>query len=212
MRLVTERDADGLLVRLFNKSGESAYMILGITGLCADIGFPSDWHERRRAWVRLGFGIVRLAFSFPWPWVVPDEMQCSGPQYGFIFFGDGLHLHWGKSKGRRDDPMTIIAMPWQWRHQEHKILSAPEKHPYTYYLRSGEIQERTATIQVESRLWLRPWIPFRRLSRYIEIEFDGEVGEESGSWKGGCIGCSYQMNDGETALDTLRRMEREREF
>ena len=46
----------------------------------------------------------------------------------------------------------------------------------------------------------------------IGVSFDGEVGEETGSWKGGCVGCGYEMLPGEVPLDTLRRMERDRKF
>lgn len=212
MRMRIEHERGGRLVRLFGKDGEIAYLVLALRGLCAEIEFPSDWHEHQRAWVRLGFGLCKIAFSFPFRWVVPDEYQCSGPTYGFSFFEDGLHLHWGKCKGERGDPMTVIGMPWRWRHREHKVLSAPEQHPYRYVLRSGEAQDRIATIKAESRLWLRPWPPFRRLSRYIDIEFDREVGERSGSWKGGVLGCSYEMRRNETPVDALRRMERERVF
>lgn len=211
LRVLAEREYKGWLIRLFN-GPEIAYLVLGIRGLKAEIEFPSDWHEERRAWVRLGFGLFTLAFSFPWRWVVPDEYQCSGSTYGFSFFMDGLHLHWGKCKGKRTDPMKVIQMPWGWRHRKHEILGQPESHPYTYLLRSGEVQERIATIKPEKRLWLRPWLPFRRESRYIDIEFNGEVGERSGSWKGGCIGCSFDMLAGESPLDALRRMELSRKF
>jgi len=197
---------------MFDAHGEIAYGILALRGLRAEIEFPSDWHEHRRVRVRIGTGIVTVAFSFPWSKVVPDEHQCSGPTYGFSFFGDGLHLHFGKRKGKRNDPFTIVGMPWRWNQRWHKVLSDRETHPYLYKLRSGEVQDRTATIREEARLYLRPWIPFRKLSRYIDIEFNDEVGEPSGTWKGGCIGCSYNMQGGETPLDTLRRMERERTF
>lgn len=55
----------------------------------------------------------------------------------------------------------------------------------------------------------------KRLGRprdYIEISFSGEVGSRAGSWKGGTIGCSYQMKPGETPRHTLMRMQRERRF
>ncbi len=204
------------LIRFFDTSprhhGEIAYIVTEPSGVEASIEFPSDWHEHARVWVRLGFGLFKVAFSFPWSKVVPDEYQCSGPRYGFCFFGSGLHLHWGKDRGRPDDPMKVVNMPWAWRHKQHRVLSEPETHPYRYVLRRGEVQERTATIKVEERVWVRPWLPWRQVSRYISVEFSGEVGEESGSWKGGCIGCSYDMRPGETPLDTLRRMERERKF
>lgn len=217
MRFYKSKERDGWLFRVFgyghnNDGGEIAYASFRINGLCAEIEFPSDWHEQRRAWARLGLIFVSIGISFPWPWTVPDEYQCSGPRYGFTFFDDGLHLSWGKSKGKRDDPFTIIRMPWGWRHKEHKVLSNPETHPYKYVLKSGEVQERIATIQIESRLWTRPWIPYRLLSKYIEVHFSDEVGERSGSWKGGTIGCSYDMKPGETALQTLKRMEAERVF
>lgn len=213
MRILSKktRDSDYML-RLMTRKGEVAYVVFGISGLQAEIEFPSDWHETARAWVRFGLGIGKVAFSFPWKWTVPDDGQCSGPRYGFQFFGDLLWISYGKDHGRRGDPHIAIYMPWSWRHREHKILTAPETHPYRYTLRSGEVQERTATIQVETRLWTRPWLPRKLFKKTIDVKFNDEVGERSGSWKGGCLGCGYDMNPGETPLDTLRRMERERVF
>jgi hypothetical protein len=46
----------------------------------------------------------------------------------------------------------------------------------------------------------------------IEVGFDDEVGERTGSWKGGTIGCGYDMLPDESAVQCLRRMERERKF
>lgn len=212
MRMWMERERKGLLLRVFGRDGEVAYAVFGIRGLQAEIEFPSDWHEHRRAWVRLGFGIAQIAISFPWSNVVPDNFQCSGPTYGFTFFGDGLHMHWGKCNGTRGDPFKIVAMPWQWRHVKHKVLSEPEQHPYKYVLRSGEVQERIATVNAESRSWWRPWPPFWRVSKSINVTFSDEVGERTGSWKGGTIGCGYKMRRGESPYMTLRRMERERKF
>lgn len=213
IRIRGEWDYQSYLIRLFlNRWSEVAYIKLGLSGLQAEIEFPSDWHEERMGWVRLGFGLFKVCFAFPWPWVVPDDGQCSGPTYGFGFFGSGLHIHWGKSHGKRNDPFTIIKMPWEWRHRENKVLTEPESYHYIYTLRSGLVQVRTATIQEETRLYVRPWLPFKRLSRSIDITFSDEVGERSGSWKGGCIGCTYEMLEGETPLTALRRMEIERKF
>lgn len=50
---------------------------------------------------------------------------------------------------------------------------------------------------------------------FIENEHSkhtGEVGESTGGWKGGTLGCGYEMKPGETPLETLRRMECERKF
>lgn len=89
--------------------------------------------------------------------------------------------------------------------------------PYRYTLRSGEVQERTAKYYVEEREWR--WRIFhpvaigpKKVQRSISVKFDKEVGEGTGSWKGGCVGCGYEMLPGETPEQTLRRMEKERKF
>lgn len=212
-RVKTERERDGWLIRFFiGRWSEVAYIKFALSGLQLEIEFPSDWHEEKMGWVRIGLGLAKIAFAFPWSRVVPDDDQCSGPTYGFNFFDDGLHLHWGKMHGTRNDPFTIVKMPWAWRHRKHEILSGPTSHTYTYTLRSGELQKRTAFVREESRLWVRPWFPYRRLEKSISVDFDDEVGERTGSWKGGVMGCGYEMKPGETAQETLRRMERERLF
>lgn len=205
-------DKEDKLLRVFMKWIEVAYCKFEISGLGFNVEFPSDWHEERLGWIRVGAGLFRIGLSFPWKWVVPDNYQCSGPHFGFLFFGDSLHMHWGKSNGKRDDPSKLIQMPWGWRFVEHNILSEKEKHNYTYTLNSGEIQKREATINVESREWQRPWFPRRFYKESIDIEFNGEVGERTGTWKGGVLGCGYNIKEGETPLECLRRMESEREF
>lgn len=129
-----------------------------------------------------------------------------------------------------------------------------ETYPYTYVLKSGEVQKRTATVSVKEREWRWRWFtwlpitiakrglwlvypqsverngrqtgrwynparhdPPRKpllgdVQRTIDVEFDDEVGERSGSWKGGTMGCGYEMRASETPWETLRRMERERKF
>lgn len=91
-----------------------------------------------------------------------------------------------------------------------------ETYPYRYVLESGEVQERTATVYVERREWRWrwfSWLPWPARKRtYIDVAFNDEVGERTGSWKGGTLGCGWDMKKGETPLDALRRMERERKF
>lgn len=88
--------------------------------------------------------------------------------------------------------------------------------PYTYVLRHGEKQETIADVHVE-RSFLRrrflKWTRFgQKVARSINVTFKDEIGERAGSWKGGCVGCSYSMLPNEDAEATLRRMERERKF
>ena len=171
--------------------------------------------------------------------VPPDDYQNMLYNYGFSWHFSGyrgdLFLHW-------KDKCKIIHMPWDWQHVRHDILiqdktwrrvserfgpgdeDAPwnwtdkyqEQHPYTYTLKNGKVQNVTATIGVEEREWRWrwfTWLPWpRKIHRTIEVKFSDEVGERSGSWKGGCVGCGYDMKSGESPLECLRRMEKERVF
>ena len=219
-RLLFEKERHGYLIRLMRRYGsEVAYIAIGLRGLECEIEFPSDWREEKRAWVRISLGVVLFAFSFPWSKVVPDDGQCSGPTYGFQFFEEYLWIKYGKEHARVGTSKCItITMPWAWKHRKHVIETEPEIHPYRYILKNGTVQERTATIQVETRLWTRYWLPWRLFRRSIVVQFNKEVGERAGSWKGGVIGCGYDMNALEQAmpqywaLECLRRMERERRF
>lgn len=84
---------------------------------------------------------------------------------------------------------------------------------YTYRLKNGETQHRKASVTIERRTWYMRWLPCKKkVHTSIDVKFDGEVGERTGSWKGGTIGCSYEMLPTETPENTLRRMESERIF
>lgn len=106
------------------------------------------------------------------------------------------------------------------RQQGDKYISLKE-HPlvnkYHYdYIDSYDGTVVPCTYWVEEREWRRKWLKWTKLgriiNRYIEIEFDGEVGKGKGSWKGGCIGCSYNLLSGETPEECIKRMEKERRF
>ncbi|UWQ30249.1 hypothetical protein [Leisingera sp. M523] len=164
-------------------------------------------------------------------------------RWGFsldIDSGSSLHLNWGACTKIVHMPWalefyrrSVLAKDGAWLHDmasarlgglkdwqtfrdQVEANGHKETHPYTYTLRNGTVQERTATITVEEwehrRRWLM-WCPwFAKIRKSIDVRFSGEVGERSGSWKGGTIGCGYDMQPGESPLDTLRRMERERAF
>lgn len=87
--------------------------------------------------------------------------------------------------------------------------------PYRYTLKNGEVQSVNAEVHVSEMEWRARWWPVlrnRKVCRSIGVNFSSEVGEETGSWKGGCVGCGYDLHPGEAAEACLRRMERERKF
>lgn len=158
--------------------------------------------------------------------------QCEYPNYGIMFYsvaGEIPNHIWI----RRGDRGKTINFPWAYKFWKNEVLLNNwqwqqgtdfwdkdkwkdkikyEEFPYTYTLNSGEKQERTATVHQEKWYW-RNWFGLNTMMRHtIEIEFSDEVGERAGSWKGGCVSCSFNMKKGETSEQALRRMEKERKF
>lgn len=91
-----------------------------------------------------------------------------------------------------------------------------ESYPYKYTLKNGEVQNVMAEISVNKREWRPKWLWWTSLFSYkknsININFSSEVGERTGSWKGGTVGCSYGILPNETPYECLKRMEQERSF
>lgn len=194
-------------------------------GLCQ---FSDDYDGHYTAHVHLGWPNIYL--TLPWRVRRPVPMGEMMLSWGFSSVDDAVHFNWA-------DKCKIVHLPWSWVCTGHEVQLANGSwapfigswerdkgtdgraewtHPYTYKLRSGELQHREATISVQRwkrrRRWLKWTSLFERKPSEIAVEFSDEVGERSGSWKGGCIGCGYTMQPGETPLQALRRMERERKF
>lgn len=174
---------------------------------------------------------VTVSFCLGWGYLqikLPFKTRSDGgfdhPRYGFQMHHDTLWVHKGAS-----DLFSWYLPFFSWHFDWHRCQLADgswidyhydkrdqfytEKHPYTYKLNSGEIQNRIATCTVEERQWHRKWLPFVKMrNRIINVKFDGEVGEKSGSWKGGVCGCGYDLLPNESIESCLRRMEREEKF
>lgn len=85
-----------------------------------------------------------------------------------------------------------------------------ERYPYSNIIKNGKSQSCLAKVQVWEREWR--WNGISKISKDIEVSFSEELGSDAGSWKGGVVGCHYEISEGETPLQTLRRMQTERQF
>lgn len=84
---------------------------------------------------------------------------------------------------------------------------------YTYVLKNGTVQNRKATCHIERRTWKIRWAPWvKNIRTTLEVAFNDEVGERTGTWKGGTIGTSCELLPNETPEQALRRMEKEEKF
>ena len=147
----------------------------------------------------------------------------------------GIVWRWGQVYKQWDWPFHTIMLDWSFENKnggwtninrsihydedgnyQRRPNAYSHTYDYTYRLQSGETQHRKATI-IKERFTRGRHILSKlgwpsRVEYSIDVEFDGEIGEETGSWKGGCVGCGYTMFSHEIPGMTLRRMERERKF
>ena len=200
-------------------------------GLAVAVIYDPD-SECSMAWMfHAHLFLANIFIHFPGPRIseVKDK-HSEWQQWGVHFTREYISFNWKyRYKG--------FDWPWQWRHVAHTVRRADGSYvpyvgswerdkepdgresftyPYSYILKNGEVQHVNATVHVER--WSRKRHCFWFTNRYdrfrqdISVDFSDEVGERSGSWKGGTIGCSYEMLECETPERTLRRMEQERKF
>ncbi len=188
-----------------------------------DYGWPWMLHVH--------FLFLNCFLHFPAPNISWDkEKYGEWKQYGFSLFARDGHFHWGYKCRIKD-------WPWAYKFLKNEVLRPDsswvpyvgswerEKQPdgrkvetfgYAYILKGGEVQHRMAEVYVERYTWRQRWLYWtswkEKAVTSINVTFDGEVGERTGSWKGGTIGCSYEMKSRETPKRCLRRMEQERKF
>jgi hypothetical protein len=83
----------------------------------------------------------------------------------------------------------------------------------TFAFKDYDGEDLTAKTKIEEREWLKgegwfkwlSWFSKPRVSRSLDIQFSGETGNRKGSWKGGTIGHSIDMEPGELHEAAFRR-------
>ena len=203
------------------------------------LGFGySVYHESANLWI----SPVVFTFFLNVPMVIKQRSGTEDwdAHYGWSLHKDAIHLNWrDKSKVLwtpwkhdwlsteiLDDGGAVVyletkatrakgldAFAERMARERAAVATVAHSYPYRYVLRSGKVQNVTATVHVTRMSWGLRWWPWPvKVRTYIDIAFDGEVGEQAGSWKGGTVGCSYTMAPEETSEQALRRMEQERRF
>lgn len=207
-----------------------------------EISFYPQWHHFDLKYSVAGYFDSRpeITFSPGWGWWfihLPFKTrydECEPPRYGIYYYEKAFWFCWKRKT-------KAVHMPWSYdwirtsvylKSSEYAHETAKDRknfyedhwkdkiwygrYPFHYTRKNGEVQERLATIHIEEREWRQKWLKwtkyFAMTRRTISIEFSDEVGERTGSWKGGTVGCSYELLPKESPLACLRRMERERTF
>lgn len=188
----------------------------------ARVTIHSDDDDQGRRLLNLSFW--RLSVWLPIGITAHPWETMSGPQWGAEASKEfGFQVYCGLRRKSWDWPWTWHTLAYEkqaadgsWHDVFKEAEHYTERYAYTYVLRSGKVQNRYAN--VSKRRHIITWRAFkafgwpRWIKESINIEFSDEVGERSGTWKGGCIGCDYDLRHGETMHQALSRMEAERKF
>lgn len=210
--------------------GELSWRYVGLaTKLCLfEEGFSLNLHF---AWLGL---FIKLPFLRRWAYEPHEIME----SWGFSTLDGSVHLSWGDAVKivhfpwadwvhvshlvmRPDGSFVPFVGSWEEKQPHRPDGKEPdgrhtETHAYHYLLKSGEVQHIDATISVERREWRLRWLRwtslFAKVRHSIDVSFSDEVGERAGSWKGGTVGCGYDLRPNETPRECLMRMMRDRKF
>lgn len=177
------------------------------------------------------FTLIYFTFYISFP--EKEQWSYSDKSWGVYYHMRSFNFNWGEKH-------YWLRMPFDWEINSHEIMDKDgnfidydsDKHLctedrekekvyvletyYTYKRRNGEIQKAWAKATVERRVfkwyWFQ-WLPFpKKVYTSLWVEFDREMGEKTGTWKGGVVGCGIDMLPTETPIDALRRMEKTREL
>lgn len=212
----------GLGLQIY-KSGDGPYYYginfhLGYPGFYICLPFKSN-KKSDGVWDSWGFNLFGPSIHFNWGSKTKIFYFLFIREYGYseTLMKD---LTWYKEKAK----INLGNKNWVDEYQYIKDNKHKELYDYHYMLKSGEVQKAKAEISINKMVDFKKglkWLGWpKKIRYYIDIsfkEFDDstkieELGERSGSWKGGVTGCSWDMRKGETAKQTLRRMQKERKF
>lgn len=203
-----------------------------------DLSYQKCGYFDNRPRINLDLIFFSLTLILPFKNGWTDE--CDPPKYGISIHNKTFWIYKG-GKGNMDGGnkwwtwhIPFLTMEWVmtsillkdnfWENEtrgERKSFYKDEwkekQASWTYdYTDNYDGEIIPTTIYVEEREW-RPkgltWTSlFAKKRRTIDVHFSKECGKRKGSWKGGTLGCDYELLPNEKPLDCLKRMEKERKF
>ena len=136
-------------------------------------------------------GLKHNAFEFPYTYRhIVHSIKRKDGQWENDYSKLGLKAY--KTKNRdytenimKDGSITKNYSKNFWDNEKWDKILYSETFDYTYHLKNGNTQNRKATIKIEKREWRRYFLWWtswnNKINTFIDIQFDKEVGERSGS-------------------------------
>lgn len=204
-----------------------------------DVSYETCGYFDNRPRINLCLIFFSLTIVLPFRNNWTDE--CDGPKWGVAIHNNTVWIYRGGKGNMRggnkwwtwDIPFitkewvrtSILLKDYTWEHETRKSKGKnfwdekwkSQQASWTYsFTDKYDGQVIPTTIYVEEREWRPKWLKWTSLFAYkkraIDVHFSKEVGKRKGSWKGGTIGCGYDLLSNEEPLDCLKRMEKERVF
>lgn len=216
---------------------ESKYIIFYFSRVF-DISFELCGYFDNRPRINIDLFFFNLTLILPFRNKWTDE--CDSPKWGiaihnntfWIYRGGKGNMNGGNKWWTWDFPFltrewvrtSILLKDGTWEHevkgnrkQFYNDDWKQKQKSWTYdYTDKYDGEVIPTIIYVEEREWRRKWLKWTRLfnivERNIDVHFSKECGSRKGSWKGGTLGCGYNLLPNEEPLDCLKRMEKERKF
>ena len=173
---------------------------------CDSAAWGFNCHGNRLWWYIGGAGNFDggrkwVTLRFPWDmeWVRTSTLLKDNTWY---------HKTFRNKYSKELDKDGLAIGSYEWIDKNKKT----EEYPYTD-IDGTELKVTISVREMEFRLLaLKSFALFSKKIKSIDIEFSEEVGRGKGSWKGGVIGCGYNMKENETPLECLERMKIERKL
>lgn len=190
--------------------------------------------NRPRINLNLIFFSITLVVPFRNKWT--DE--CHAPKWGISIHNESVWIYRG-GKGNDNGgnkwwtwDIPFISRNWvrtsillkdnTWEHETEASKKSfwkdewkQKQEVWNYdYVDSYDNEVIPTKIYVEEMEWRPKWLQwtslFSKVRTTIDVHFSKGCGSRKGSWKGGVIGCSYNLLQNESPIDCIKRMEKER--
>lgn len=201
-----------------------------------ELTYKNTGYETDNAELHISMFGWHSLFRLPWRGKTKNDWYYGEKTYGISCHDNALFFHWGHNLKAWELPFVSYGGCIRWEIysglREHYHLNRKEDWQ-TYSYMDKNIKDHPAIwmydytdsydgsvipckIYVEEQEWRPKWLRWTKkwahIKRCIKVDFDEEVGSRKGSWKGGCLGCGYEMLPGEDPIDCIKRMEKERQF
>jgi len=104
----------------------------------------------------------------------------------------------------KDGTIDLDASPWDYPGHERVDFEFVDSHDSEIIIGTARMERRVWTRGTSWCSWMKYFFdPIVHTD--MAIDFNKEVGPEKGSWKGGIVGMSINLNDGENGLDACKR-------